>query len=488
MSRLLIVISAMSLGITGCQNAKFSGKKSAPSTVQAAPAPRQPMPQPLLTDESGGQLRQPNQPMQHPPPIFVGPPQRPPPQAPPPIYQPPPNNYPSQPPPPRQPPPQEPPPPFTQQPPPQQRPPIDERPPIYEPPRPLHPPPPVTQQPPPPVPRQQPPVNPPPPVGPPPPLTGAPPPPVTRQPPLGPVGPTAPVNPPSPLIPTPITTAPQPPTNWAAQPPVEPDGPGRVPPPSAAQPPRKVEAPPPILLEDPQPLPKDPRPCANPNDPKGCGTQVVEPEPPPPQEDCRIVANCNPPDPTKGKCTADLGVDKKRNKLDILFMVDTSASLRRGGLRSTEDGELVQIARGMKEFVKHLKPDTDYRVAVMTGHGPASPYHGKLISSGRGDAAVLDYKSLARDGMSRAQIERELGRILEAKMKAVPNETGGAQGEAMLLALYNSIINPELRGAIERQGLFRADASLNVIIVSDEQDVCFDYAGSSYKPTLVPAW
>ncbi len=193
---------------------------------------------------------------------------------------------------------------------------------------------------------------------------------------------------------------------------------------------------------------------------------------------------CVPPEPIKGQCTAELRVDRTRTKLDILFVVDTSASLRRGGTGTLEDGELVQIGRGMKHFVKNLDPQTDYRIGVMLGHGPATSYHGKLFQAGKGDPAVVDYKALAKKGMSRAQIEEQLGQIMERKMRQVPNESGGAQGEAMMLSLYNAIRTPSLLGRIKKQGLFRDDAALAVVFVTDEQDVCFDYSGTEYQPTL----
>lgn len=181
----------------------------------------------------------------------------------------------------------------------------------------------------------------------------------------------------------------------------------------------------------------------------------------------------------KGQCTAPLNVEKDRTKLDILFVVDASASLLRGGKGTKEDGELVQIAKGMHHFVKNLQPETDYRIAVMVGYGDERM--GKLFSAGSGDPAVIDYKSLKRDGYSRAQAEKELGRVMERKMRGIRQENDGAQGEAMMLNLYKSITVGANRERIVRQGLFRKDAALAVVFVSDEQDVCFDYSTASQQ-------
>ncbi len=213
-------------------------------------------------------------------------------------------------------------------------------------------------------------------------------------------------------------------------------------------------------------------------DPAGCGTTVNPPVPPRPQEDCRENQACEPPAPVKGTCSADLNVERNRTKLDILFVVDASASLLRGGRGTREDGELVQIGKGMSNFVKNLDPATDYRIGVMVGYSNEARI-GKLFSAGDSDPAVIDYKSLRREGMSRAQIESQLARVMERKMRGIREEVSGAQGEAMMLNLYKSIKERDNFSKIKRQGLYRDDAALAIVFVSDEQDVCFDYSTAS---------
>lgn len=210
-----------------------------------------------------------------------------------------------------------------------------------------------------------------------------------------------------------------------------------------------------------------------------CATQKIPiPEP----GDCRENQACPPPQPIEDKCEAiPLTPDKEVRKLDILFVVDTSSSLRGGRKGRVEDGELAQLALGMENFVKKLNPATDYRIGVLLGHGPNSRHHGQLFSSGKHDPAVIEYKPGA---------EREIVSMLQKKMIAIPpeaNKLGSAQGEALLLALYNSTVdkkhNPFFQ-EMRSQGMFRDEASLAVIMVSDEQDVCFDYEGTNFKPSM----
>jgi hypothetical protein len=287
------------------------------------------------------------------------------------------------------------------------------------------------------------------------------------QPPQQPVQPQQPVNP---VQPPPVTfSEPPPPPQQQSTVPVQ----QPIQPAVQQQPPVQNITPQLVNFDEPKPLPANPPACIN------CGTQISKPLPPPVEENCQDRSKCQPPHGAlKGKCTSPVNVTKDRNKLDILFVVDTSKSLRTGGNRTAADGELVQIGRGMKEFVKNLDPETDYNIAIMTGHGPASPYHGKLLAE---NGSVISYNAVKR-GRSREQAEQEIARILEMKMRATPNESRGAQGEAMLLSLYDAVTQPHLRKAIESQNFFRKDAALNVIIVSDEQDVCYDY-GSEDKRT-----
>ncbi len=162
-------------------------------------------------------------------------------------------------------------------------------------------------------------------------------------------------------------------------------------------------------------------------------------------------------------------------KLDVLFVVDTSASLRVGDKANTP-GELQQIASQMGNFVNAFPSQTDIRIAVMLGHGETQ-HTGRLFSAGKGDPAVLKVSDFGND-------RNRLGRLLEEKMKKVPNESGEAQGEALMLSLYRSIQDSNRRNEIMKQDFYRKDAALAVIFITDEQDVCFNYEGTKFKPVL----
>jgi len=183
---------------------------------------------------------------------------------------------------------------------------------------------------------------------------------------------------------------------------------------------------------------------------------------------CDEGRSCVGPLPKDGSCKPQSITETKRQKkLDILFVVDTSASLR-GGIgktRKTENDELVKVAREMESFVAKLDRGTDYRIGVLLAHGKNSPRFGKLFTVGGQDTAVLDSKRLSDQAMWKA---------LERKMVNIPIDRTDAQGEAMLHALYQVITNQAARTQIEDQGrgLFRKDANLAVLFVSDENDVC----------------
>jgi hypothetical protein len=154
----------------------------------------------------------------------------------------------------------------------------------------------------------------------------------------------------------------------------------------------------------------------------------------------------------------------KATKVDILFVVDTSASM-------IEERSL--IAAQMGSFIDKLNPDVDYQIAVMPAHGPQtqkSPnnFYGELYSSGPNDPQVIKYRG--------AQGKRSAIEELKSKMKNLPNDRSDAQGEVGLLGLYASLLHPSLNQKMKSQGFLRADAGLTVIFVADENDACYDYS------------
>ncbi len=323
---------------------------------------------------------------------------------------------------------------------------------------------------------------------PPPPLPGTPPP----------VRPVQPLPPPTVVAPPPTTVVT----------PVEPVLPS-TPPPTITVTPSDVPleaAPPPQVITPPaEPLPPPSRteiapsnlqefnkvinPPARPLpqkivEPAAPAPQVIEAPPPPRSEVCVGAegAECKPPKAEPDQCKDVSLKSDKQGKLDVLFVVDTSLSLR-GGL-AKEGGELAQLAREMENFVSELPLNTDIRIAVMLAHGPASKWHGRLFNAGRGDQTVIRLAP-AKTNAERAQQSKKAGRTLTQKMIKVANDKSDAQGEAMLLSLYSGIMNKNKRAETIKAGMFREDAALNVMIVSDEQDVCFDYeAANQASPGL----
>ncbi len=217
--------------------------------------------------------------------------------------------------------------------------------------------------------------------------------------------------------------------------------------------------------------------------------------------DCGEAAEtCPKPKPVRESCADDtLHARVEQPKLDILFVIDTSKSLH-GGLNDPSGGELAQLAGAMQHFVNSLDERTDIRIGMLLGHGPNSSAHGRLFKTPQDGPAVIDFNQMlsatrqknprATEAQLRQLTMDNITKVLSHRMRSVPNERGGAQGEALLLSLYNVVTKPEYFSAIQnpggnQPGLFRPDVPLAVIMVSDEQDVCFKYEGSNFQPPLV---
>jgi len=179
---------------------------------------------------------------------------------------------------------------------------------------------------------------------------------------------------------------------------------------------------------------------------------------------------------------------KEIKKLDVLLLVDTSASMR-GGKRIGLGGELGHIARDMHSFAQQFGPNTDIQFGMILGHareGTKSPYkHGTLFSYGAKDPAVINLNALEKKCGNRTCAMKEAGNILAAKIDNLQEkytDHSDGQGEALLLSLYDAITDNNLRQNLKQ--LVRSDASLVVIPISDEQDVCYDYTKRCNAQTL----
>jgi hypothetical protein len=158
-----------------------------------------------------------------------------------------------------------------------------------------------------------------------------------------------------------------------------------------------------------------------------------------------------------------------RKAVDVLFVVDTSASM---------DPKRARIAERIPDFVRGLAPDTDYRIGVMLAHGGASYDSGRLYSL-PGLPRVLDPKALGID-----DLQHDLSLILGN----VDDDVDEANGEAGMYSLLRSL-QPERLAEIRRQGFYRAEAALAVVFVTDENDICFppELNGYTTFPDYVPS-
>lgn len=192
----------------------------------------------------------------------------------------------------------------------------------------------------------------------------------------------------------------------------------------------------------------------------------------------------------------ELPIKKKQNKADILIVADTSKSMMGG--KTGGDGELAAIADAVGSLLSHMPDDTDdYRIAVMLGNGPGNKHHAKLLKISGDDKAVIDVKRLIRNnGGDKDKAYKQVRSILKAKLLALKNrkeyaDLTRAQGEALLLSVYDSMKSKAAREVLKGQGFLRDDAMLGVIFVADEQDVCYDYSSeknadntNKYSPAL----
>jgi hypothetical protein len=145
-------------------------------------------------------------------------------------------------------------------------------------------------------------------------------------------------------------------------------------------------------------------------------------------------------------------------KLDILFVADTSPSL--ASYRS-------DIAKSIGRFVEALQPGTDYRIGVLAAHSDVSYDQKAKPSSGRGGRLLTVLSSKKSGGMT--QMTNQLVEALN-RMPVDPPTDGGETG---LYSLDLAISEP-LLSQNRTKDFFRKDASLAVIFVSDENDICAD--------------
>jgi hypothetical protein len=185
----------------------------------------------------------------------------------------------------------------------------------------------------------------------------------------------------------------------------------------------------------------------------------------------------------------------KTRKLEILFVLDTSASMR---------DEHEKISREIGRFIAELSPDVSFNIGVLLGHGPRTGAAGvkvghlytrdneplvikseDILNEVKRDSRLvgeLQSRGVQGRDLDREQRKQAAGKVAEAlkhRLHQLPIDRSNAQGEAGLLNLYKALAGPRENQALRHAGLLQDDAALLVVFVADEQDICFDYAAAS---------
>ncbi len=149
-------------------------------------------------------------------------------------------------------------------------------------------------------------------------------------------------------------------------------------------------------------------------------------------------------------------------KVDILWMVDNSPSMT-----AVQDNLAANFASFIQDLA-HADPPVDYHIAVVT---PDTPSEGGAL---RPVAGHEDYRYIACNSPELAS-DCNIGSLLQAKEAFQRTVTVGADGlpvERGLLAVHMALSEP--MASTTNDGFLREDASLYVIMVSDEGDASCD--------------
>lgn len=163
----------------------------------------------------------------------------------------------------------------------------------------------------------------------------------------------------------------------------------------------------------------------------------------------RLTWRWNQPNPTFSKA------------VDLLFVTDTSLSLM---------PERRKLAKAIPRFLKGLPEGADPHIGVMLGHGGKGKWSGSLFAHGS-DPKVLVPSELGED---------RTGSILEDALGCPTGELAATNGEALLLSLKKSL-SGERFARMKSEGFYRDGASLSLVFVSDENDVCYDPTEHGFK-------
>ena len=148
--------------------------------------------------------------------------------------------------------------------------------------------------------------------------------------------------------------------------------------------------------------------------------------------------------------------EQRTDKLDLLFVVDTSASLlfERG-----------VVAHRIDHFIKELPANTHYRISVLLAHGKRSKWSGRNYYDGLLSPAVFD---------SQKHSPMWIRLNLSLRLQVLPMDYWSDGGEASFYSL-NKALEGESLDRFKKQGFFRDDAALSVVFIGDESELCYQY-------------
>jgi len=183
---------------------------------------------------------------------------------------------------------------------------------------------------------------------------------------------------------------------------------------------------------------------------------VIPVSPPPPAPACAIESFRQP-------------VGELTRGVDILFVTDTSGSLKE---------ERLGAAEGILNFVDQLPSEMNYRIGVVLAHGQKSPWFARLFKSAAGESEILESSLMSRDQIQ-SELRSKLTRVVldygtEGRESKWYRNIGADAGEAGLLALENFVKTDT--------SFIRKDAALAVVFLADENDICSIYPGFSVYP------
>lgn len=205
-------------------------------------------------------------------------------------------------------------------------------------------------------------------------------------------------------------------------------------------------------------------PCEEPKPP--CAPAPAPAPPPPPAPEPEPVEREEPPQFSERTEVFHQPKRPPTNRVDILFVVDTSDSILYERLSIVSQiPQLIKQLPGSAEGVDQV----NYKIAALAAHSPNSALSGRLFSADAKDPLVL-----GNMGQGRMDIDEITG-ALQYKMKSMPGEKGFDAGEMGLLSLKRFLESDQLLDLKARDQFMRDDAVLMVLFIADENDICHHY-------------